>query len=563
MAIQYGSDALDDVFTTASGGNDTFYGGDNGGTGGGNDTFSLGGVNDIFYGGIGNDTVNSLNGNDTLSAGNGNDLLYGEDGNDSLNGGNNDDVAWGGIGNDSIAGGNENDTLFGGEGIDVLNAGNNNDTLFGGDGVDTLYGGGSDDTLFGGAAASGFANTIFGGALTDTVSYVDETVTVYADLGTGGGHVGGVLLDTMSLIENLVGGSGNDVLVGDGLANSLAGGARTDLLFGGNGDDTLVGGTAASGEYNQLFGGAGNDTAGYAAETTAVTASLAGYYAYVGGIAPADLRDIYNSIENLTGGSGNDSLEGDGLANTLTGGTGSDLLFGGDGDDLLFGGTISTGIANQLWGGNGIDTANYLGETARVTADLDGLYGYVGGIAPADLRDLFNAIENLTGGTGNDLLAGNAAVNVIDGGAGSGNDTLWGRGGNDALTGGDGNDWLLGNDGIDTLTAGTGADRVYWFGSETGGADIVTDFASAQGDKFYLLSGGFGSYAAAQTIDLFTGTGTSDAIFAAHVAQGFAYDTATGALYFDADGSAGGFAATQIATLSNLATLLASDFVVI
>ena len=44
--------------------------------------------------------------------------------------------------------------------------------------------------------------------------------------------VGGVDEDTIRNIENVTGGSGNDILVGDGLANMLDGGLGDDLLTG-------------------------------------------------------------------------------------------------------------------------------------------------------------------------------------------------------------------------------------------------------------------------------------------------------------------------------------------
>ncbi len=56
---------------------------------------------------------------------------------------------------------------------------------------------------------------------------------------------------------------------------------------------------------------------------------------------------------------------------------------------------------------------------------------------------LSTVIENATGGSGNDILSGNAADNALSGGPG--NDTLTGFGGADRLDGGDGNDTLWGD----------------------------------------------------------------------------------------------------------------------
>lgn len=49
-----------------------------------------------------------------------------------------------------------------------------------------------------------------------------------------------------AIIENAIGGSGNDVIVGNNAANIIHGGAGNDVIYGGGGQD-------------QLYGGSGND----------------------------------------------------------------------------------------------------------------------------------------------------------------------------------------------------------------------------------------------------------------------------------------------------------------
>ena len=70
--------------------------------------------------------------------------------------------------------------------------------------------------------------------------------------------------------------------------------------------------------------------------------------------------------------------------------------------------------------------------------------------------DTFIAIENLTGGSANDILTGNALTNIINGGAG--NDNVNGGAGNDTVNGGLGNDTMIGGTGVDTLNGGDGID---------------------------------------------------------------------------------------------------------
>ncbi len=71
--------------------------------------------------------------------------------------------------------------------------------------------------------------------------------------------------DTRSLIENAIGGSGNDTITGNAANNVLSGGAGNDILIGGGGADTLDGGPGDDTFYfdlsDTLIGGTGNDTA--------------------------------------------------------------------------------------------------------------------------------------------------------------------------------------------------------------------------------------------------------------------------------------------------------------
>ena len=64
--------------------------------------------------------------------------------------------------------------------------------------------------------------------------------------------------------------------------------------------------------------------------------------------------DTLRNVENVVGGSGNDTMTGDTLDNFLDGGLGDDILRGG-------------GERDTLEGGLGIDTATYSEMTAPVT----------------------------------------------------------------------------------------------------------------------------------------------------------------------------------------------------
>ena len=78
--------------------------------------------------------------------------------------------------------------------------------------------------------------------------------------------------DTLSGIENVVGGSGNDTITGDANDNVITGSGGADTVVGGLGNDTFV---ATAGDGNDRYdGGAGTDTYDVSAITTDVTVNL-------------------------------------------------------------------------------------------------------------------------------------------------------------------------------------------------------------------------------------------------------------------------------------------------
>ena len=79
--------------------------------------------------------------------------------------------------------------------------------------------------------------------------------------------------------------------------------------------------------------------------------------------ASATNGDRYVSIENLTGGTGGDTLTGDGLSNVLNGGGGTDTLNGGAGGDILIGGTLSDTINTGAADDNLADSVRFTATT--------------------------------------------------------------------------------------------------------------------------------------------------------------------------------------------------------
>jgi Ca2+-binding RTX toxin-like protein len=313
---------------------------------------------------------------------------------------------------ENVIGSTSNDTIYGNEYDNNLNGGNGYDVLIGGAGNDFLTGG------WGG-------NSYDGGIGRDTVNYNYVSQHITANLNTGiASFSGQTVTEPLISIENLIGGSGNDSLIGNGVANVFSGGIGNDTLIGGYGNDSLdawtgndsllggIGDDWLDGAFDNdtLYGGMGNDTLGNS------------YYPESGD----DLMYGEGGDDKLYGGDGNDTLDG---------GDGYDSLYGGAGNDFLTG---SWG-GNSYDGGDGSDTVNYNYVSQHITLNLNTGIAYFSG---QTVTEPLISIENLIGGSGNDILLGNALNNTFKGG--KGNDGLYGGAGNDLLNGEDGDDYLQG-----------------------------------------------------------------------------------------------------------------------
>lgn len=141
-------------------------------------------------------------------------------------------------------------------------------------------------------------------------------------------------------IENAVGGSGNDTMLGNTVDNVLTGNAGNDLIASGLGNDTLNGGIG----NDEMLGSLGDDL--YFVDVSGdIVTELAGEGTDT--VSSAISYTLGSNVENLiltdsaTTGTGNELdnvLTGNALANTLSGGAGNDRLVGGDGVDSLVGG---------------------------------------------------------------------------------------------------------------------------------------------------------------------------------------------------------------------------------
>ncbi|GIX50064.1 MAG: hemolysin D [Limisphaera sp.] len=431
-------------------------------------------------------------------------------------------------------------------GIAWVYAGGGNDLILDGPGPNWYEGGPGDDrfVFFQDGAVVADLNVVVGGPGTDTIDLSAFTTGVSVDLGLLGTIQTAVAGELQFFfpdedLENLVGGSGNDMLRGNGLDNTLTGGPGPDNLDGAGGRDTVRESADAD----------------FVLTNVALT---------VGGVTDT-LANI--EIAHLIGGAGDNSLDASGFSGTaiLEGGDGNDLLVGGSGSDILVGGagndTLRGGAGHDIYRfdvdlvlghdtvdeapGNGTDMLDF-SETSGVGVTVRLGVTSVQTVAAGRLQLTLvhgDSIEYLRGGDGDDLLEGNALDNYISGGRGDdqilggagndtvfenrdadmlltdtnlqigfelddlqsieraflqggdrgnvldataftgtawlyglgGNDVLYGGSGDDILSGGDGEDVLRGNGGDDTLLGGRGNDVYIFDLSFDQGTDTVTE----------------------------------------------------------------------------------------
>jgi Ca2+-binding RTX toxin-like protein len=454
---------------------------------------------------------------------------------------------------DSLTGSAANNLLSGDDGNDFLSGLGGNDLLVGGEGNDSQVGGTGDDTCDSGSGVNTFgpavaddantttvdesrndADTCDGGDGTDSISYAGRTAPVLIDQTDGLANDGEATEgdNVFANVENLTGGSNNDVINGSGVNNTIVGNAGDDTInagggndtaFGSGGDDTVngndgndalfgglgvdsvngglgddrIGEDGGANGADTLTGGGGTDIIDYSFRTNTVVLNVSDNLANDGESGESNIvgnatRDLVaQDFEVLLTGAGNDIITGNTSAETIVPGNGSDDVFAGGGDDII---SAADGfLAGAFFGGNnssdeyngdaGTDTVTYgplavpyqnqgsiAGRFDDLTVTLDDQFNDGG--AAGDIQEADNvraSVENVTGGNADDSITGDTNPNALRGG--TGNDTIIGGAGSDALFGDAGNDQLDGETGIDSFDGGAGSDDIR---SQDGNPETVT-----------------------------------------------------------------------------------------
>jgi Ca2+-binding RTX toxin-like protein len=573
------------------------------------------GARNILDGGAGNDAMWGRFGDDTVTGGLGDDTLNGGAGADALSGGDGIDTLdyspyydyWPPAGITVDIGKN---TASGGDAQgDILS------------GFENLIGSPYDDTLTG----SALANVITGGAGADTMTglagddiyWVDNVGDVVVENRGGGTDFvhSSISYALAADVENLtLEGKAPADGTGNALDNAITGNSANNIIDGGLGADTMTGG---SGDDTFVVDNAGDlvsDTRGidsvisnidYVLGMALENLTLTG--AAINGIGNRLANVIAGNAENneLRGSGGDDTMSGGGGADLLDGGSGADAMGGGAGDDTYYADNSGDSAAESV--GEGFDTVrSAVSFTLGVEVEQLVLRG------TANINGAGNSLDNvlwgnfgsnrLDGGAGNDRLLGGAGIDTLVGGegddtyvtdtardivaerAGGGNDTIesqvskalvayvenlalrganringFGNALDNAISGNGQMNLLDGKEGADSLTGGAGRDSfAFTTALGAGNIDTVTDFRVIDDtirldDAIFSAIGATGWLSAAA---FFAGAAAHDAD------DRILYDSATGALLYDADGT-GAAAAQQFATLAAGLALTNADIFVV
>jgi Ca2+-binding RTX toxin-like protein len=378
------------------------------------------------------------------------------------------------------------------------------------------------------------------GALSDTQALTIEVRRIIN--GTAGNDT--LILNGTAGPDDLFGFAGNDVMTGLAGSDILDGGTGNDSMTGGLGDDTYVVDSsldtvveAAAGGTDTVLASSASFTLGTAVENLTFTG--AGNASGLGN----DLDNVLTGNagkDDLRGLGGNDSIVGLGGIDRLSGDAGNDRLDGGIGADVMIGGAGNDVFIVDERGDKAVERDGEGTDTVEASATFTVRVG----------------IENLT-------LTGMAAIN------GTGNladNNITGNAQNNILNGGGGNDTLAAGLGLDTLIGGRGADKFVFdsLPNTLSNVDVVQDFVALQGDKVQLSKADFAALGSLGALAQGAFLSSATAVSGQDLDDRVIYNSATGRLYYDADGL-GGEAAVQIATFGTRArpALAFTDFEII
>lgn len=337
----------------------------------------------------------------------------------------------------------------------------------------------------------------------------------------------------------LIGNGGNDVLKGSLFDDQIYGGEGHDILLGKAGNDLLDGGLGA----DNLRGGTGDDYYRVDNDGDFVSERPGNGHdtveASISHTLDENIEDLVlargRGDLNGTGNRSDNALYGNEGNNVLNGKGGNNLLVGHEGDDIYIVARAYSRVTGQ--GDRVVESANEGNDTVRASVSYT----------------LGNHVENLEL-TGRSLVdgVGNALANHLTGNFKS--NYLVGLGGDDVLEGKNGND---------TLSGGSGHDQFVFNDSPgIGNSDHITDFTTGE-DELVLSHAVFSKLFGVSDGKIASENFVAGNGAVAHDIYDFiVYDTATGQIFYDRDGSRPA-PMVEIVTLDGAPTLSNYDFHII
>nr|MDP2192589.1 DUF4214 domain-containing protein [Rhodoferax sp.] len=266
-----------------------------------------------------------------------------------------------------------------------------------------------------------------------------------------------------SIIENAIGGSGNDTLIGNDANNSLDGGGGNDTLYGGAGNDTFDWDASRRGGNDVFYGGTGDDV-------YVLDSSLDSIIEYSGEgtdtvwvVFSYSVSNLPNIENILAFGSTGVNLTGNAANNVIAGANGDDGITGGPGDDQIDGkGGVDTAYFDAIRSSYTITYSNLVYTLVSARDGTDTLtsveyFSFLGvTVLAASSVDNFSTLARpvtLTGTSANESFTGGPGNDTIDGGAGIDTALYSGNRANYTLAK-TSSGWVLSSasDGVDTLT---------------------------------------------------------------------------------------------------------------
>src|SRR5450432_3954212 len=431
----------------------------------------------VLTGGSGNDVIDGAGGADTIIAGAGDDTVVYRGGEISIDGGTGaNTLALGTAVTVNLANADQTVgdavnvinfqnvdasalttgvSITGSSGVNVITGGSGADTIDGGGGADVINGGAGDDQII----YHGTEASISGGGDTNTLVMLAQANINLANADQTSGDTTSVSnfqnVDASQLTSaqsiSMTGSAGVNILTGGAGNDTIDGGGGADILFGGAGDDAIV----YRGTENSIDGGTGTNTLvldaaatvdlGNADQTTGDGTAVSNFLNVNASALTVGVDIIGSAAANaITGGAGDDVIDGAGRADAIAAGAGNDSV-------------TYRGTETSIDGGSGSDTLVLAASGGITTVDFAVAASADQTVGDAVSVTRFENLDASALATSLNVIGSTSANTIV---TGTGGDTVDGGGGVDIINTGGGNDSVAYHGTESSIDGGTGSNTL-------------------------------------------------------------------------------------------------------